>query len=242
MASSKGHQEQASTELAGNSSLKIILSCLSAGEVYGKSPKASGEQRASPAIFQTLKTENTNMLKEIPSEIVMDNGSVWHPKAYYYADSERGEIWSTYKNDWLKAGKNQDGYFKLKLMCEEGKHTFQVHRLIYEAFNGPIPQGLQVNHISEDKEDNRLINLNLMTPKENTNYGTGIDRRRTALLNHPNQSKRVYQYTTELELVDIHPSTNEAGRQGFIHTAVSACCNGKRKTHRGFIWSYTPLD
>ena len=71
MASSKGHQEQASTELAGNSSLKIILSCLSAGEVYGKSPKASGEQRASPAIFQTLKTENTNMLKEIPSEIVM---------------------------------------------------------------------------------------------------------------------------------------------------------------------------
>lgn len=52
-----------------------------------------------------------------------------------------------------------------------------VSRLVYSAFNGPIPKGMQVNHISEDFTDDRLENLNLMTPKENTNWGTGIKRR-----------------------------------------------------------------
>lgn len=52
-----------------------------------------------------------------------------------------------------------------------------VSRLVYSAFYGPIPKGMQVNHINEDFTDDQLENLNLMTPKENTNWGTGIKRR-----------------------------------------------------------------
>ena len=52
-----------------------------------------------------------------------------------------------------------------------------VHRLVWESFNGKIPDGLQVNHIDEIKDDNRLVNLNLMTAKENINWGTAIYRR-----------------------------------------------------------------
>lgn len=64
---------------------------------------------------------------------------------------------------------------------KDGKNTgFVWSRCIYTAFYGPIPEGMQVNHIDEDPTNNKLDNLNLMTPKENTNWGTGVERRAKA--------------------------------------------------------------
>ena len=40
------------------------------------------------------------------------------------------------------------------------------------------------------------------------------------------------------ELVMVFSSTTEARRNGFIQSNVSACCNGKKKTHRGYTWKY----
>ena len=54
--------------------------------------------------------------------------------------------------------------------------------------------------------------------------------------------KTVYQCTIEGELVGIYPSTTEAARDtGFKQSNISACCLGKRKTYKGFKWSYVPL-
>ena len=41
---------------------------------------------------------------------------------------------------------------------------YQVHRFVWECYNGIIPDGKVINHINNDKEDNRLCNLQLMTP------------------------------------------------------------------------------
>ena len=86
--------------------------------------------------------------------------------------------WINYKNKgkrWeeekiLKPKIEKSGYQRVGLWKNGGK-WYQVHRLVYEAFVGDIPKGMQVNHINEIKSDNRLENLNLMTPKENTNWG-----------------------------------------------------------------------
>lgn len=43
------------------------------------------------------------------------------------------------------------------------------HFLFYLTFNPDADTKLQVNHIDEDKLNNRLDNLNLMTAKENIN-------------------------------------------------------------------------
>lgn len=55
-------------------------------------------------------------------------------------------------------------------------HYLVIARLVWETFVGPIPPGLQVNHIDETPANNALSNLNLMTPKENSNWGTRNQR------------------------------------------------------------------
>lgn len=82
----------------------------------------------------------------------------------------------------LHPGKTKIGYLSVGL-CKDGvKQALYVHRLVWEAFNGPIPENMQVNHINEDKTDNRLENLNLLSPMENLNWGTAQERRLQTLL------------------------------------------------------------
>ncbi|GAA3765626.1 HNH endonuclease signature motif containing protein [Micromonospora maritima] len=53
-----------------------------------------------------------------------------------------------------------------------------AHRVIWIAAHGLIPDGLQVNHINRRRWDNRIANLELVTPKGNSRHwrGYGYDR------------------------------------------------------------------
>lgn len=44
-----------------------------------------------------------------------------------------------------------------------------VHRLVWETFNGEIPQGYEIDHINGVRDDNRLENLRCVTHAENIN-------------------------------------------------------------------------
>lgn len=111
----------------------------------------------------------------------------WKPILGYngrYLVSNYGNIKSMIHKDYPNgtlmspAGKDEP-YLRVSISKYLGGNTnrVSVHRAVWEAFNGKIPEGLQVNHIDEDKHNNHLDNLNLMTAKENTNWGTAIARR-----------------------------------------------------------------
>ena len=131
-------------------------------------------------------------------------------------------------------------YLRIRLSINGKITNYQVHRVVWEAFNGPIPEGMQVNHINEDKLDNRLENLNLMTCKENINWGTASKRRSLKMINRTDQSKPVIQYDCQGNIVkDDWLSTMEIQRNlGYSNSKISDCCLGKIKSYKGYIWKY----
>lgn len=94
----------------------------------------------------------------------------------YGYDADKG-IWSKAKEKFLTGNVNKKGYVQVGLKCTDGKNRmFQYHRVIWFAFNGPIPEGYEINHLDENKQNNRLSNLSLTSHIENIRYGTGIER------------------------------------------------------------------
>jgi hypothetical protein len=83
----------------------------------------------------------------------------------YYGD-EKGNVYN--QNDYkLKLYNHRDGYIMFKPYQDGRAYNEYVHRFIYEYYNGKIPKGLEVNHMNENKSDNRLENLELVTQKQN---------------------------------------------------------------------------
>lgn len=73
-------------------------------------------------------------------------------------------------NTMLKFG-DRRGYKSVTLCVNDQKKTLAVHRLVWESFNGKIPDGFVINHKNGAKAWNRLSNLEVMTISENTAHG-----------------------------------------------------------------------
>lgn len=123
------------------------------------------------------------------------------------------------------------------------------HQLVYETFIGEIPEGMQVNHKDENKQNNVISNIDtLMTPKENSNWGTRNER--IASKNDKFKSKPVIQKTLQGEVIKIWPSASEIQRQlGYSFGNICNCCiggyfdNSRGKWHScntayGYKWEY----
>ena len=172
-----------------------------------------------------------------------------------YEVYEDGRIWSYYTNKFLKPKTTKDGYQQVFLYDNEGKaKCYKLHRVVWEAVTGkPIPEGYEINHKDECKTSNMITNLELLTHKENMNFGSRNERAGKAIsksntnnpklskanTNNPKLSKAVGAFKYD-KLVMTFPSTREAQRQGYHSGAVAACCRGAKnfKTHKGYTWRY----
>lgn len=162
-----------------------------------------------------------------------------------YEVFEDGRIWSYKYRKFLKPSTVKGGYQQVELTDNEGKcKRYYVHRIVWEAFTGaPIPSNMQINHRNEIKTDNRFFeNLELVSPKQNINYGSRNERARKSLTNNPKTSKPVGAFK-DGKLVMTFLSTSEARRNGFSQGNVWACCRncylreGNNK-YKGFEWKY----
>lgn len=90
----------------------------------------------------------------------------------------KGVLISQYKNETT-------GYMQVVLSYKGNERTFPVHELVMNTHNpNPNPEiYTDVNHIDEDKTNNRLENLEWTTHKENVNHGTARERQVQSLKN-----------------------------------------------------------
>ena len=138
------------------------------------------------------------------------------------------------------------GYLQVCLRKNNKNHSLYVHRLVWEAFNGLIPEGMQVNHINEIKSDNRLDNLNLMTAVQNSNWGTRNKRitetkSQKVYSKESRQGTKVAMYSLQSEFQKSFPTIAAAmrflGKTG-SSSNISGACEGKFKTAYKHQWKY----
>ena len=56
-------------------------------------------------------------------------------------------------------------------LCKNGKYArHSIHRMVWEAFNGPIEGRLEINHKDLDRSNNRLENLEIVTHQQNLQH------------------------------------------------------------------------
>ena len=126
----------------------------------------------------------------------------------YFVD-EKGYIFSEQIGRMLKPRDNGRGYMQVKLKLKGArrwKHAY-VHILVATAFI-PNPMGFpEVNHIDENKSNNRADNLEWTNHAENNRYGTKNQRMvRT-------RCDDIYVYDWQLKFVGVFIGVAEATRR-----------------------------
>ena len=140
--------------------------------------------------------------------------------------------YNTGKAKLIEPSDDGHGYLKVYLSKNKETKTCLVHRLVAEVFL-PNPDNLpEVNHIDEDKTNNRVDNLEWKSHRDNCNHGTRNERIAKTM------SKKVLQLSLSGDLIREWPSTRECGRNGFNQGNIVSCCNGKLPHYKGFLWKY----
>lgn len=75
---------------------------------------------------------------------------------------DTGKVYSTRKKGFLKLSLNDKDYNFVS--------GHAVSHIVWVAANGPVPYGMEIDHINGDKKDNRLCNLRMVTSSENVSF------------------------------------------------------------------------
>ena len=158
-----------------------------------------------------------------------------------YQVSNFGNVKSYYSEKILKQVTQNVGYKCVNLYKNKISKTYLIHRLVAQAFI-ENPQNLPcINHIDEDKTNNRVENLEWCNQQYNNNYANHNEKLSKSLYENEKLSKKIEQYTKNGVYVNTYLSSLDAERKtGISSTGINRCCNNVKyyKTAGGYVWKY----
>lgn len=118
--------------------------------------------------------------------------------------------------------------------------NYYVHRFIWECFNGPIPEGLVINHKDQNGSNNSLSNLEVVTQQANLAYGDRLEKALKTRKETGVGGKPVNQYDMSGNLVKHYKSVKDAAASFGRSNTSNICANlkGRRPTAYGYVWKY----
>lgn len=164
-----------------------------------------------------------------------------------YQVSNKGRVKSlnfnkTKKEKVLAQANRGGGYTCVTLVKNGQKKIVDVHRLVALAFIPNPNNKPEIDHIIPISEGgtNAADNLRWVTRAENNNNIMTKKKRSIRLINRTDQSKRIDQIDAETgEVIKTWKSSKDCERNGYpSRQFIRECCNGERKTYKGYIWKY----
>ena len=171
----------------------------------------------------------------------MEIKEVWKDCKGYeglYQVSNQGRVWSIRTQKCLKPRLMENGYLQVWLTAKNGKVKGEkVHRLVAIAFIENPYNKTQVNHKDENKQNNSVDNLEWMTPKENSNYGTRNEKIKNYWANHTKTQKKikVIRLYKNDEYIGQYKSYRECERQtGLNRCSLKRWCENPTVSKAGY--------
>ena len=175
-----------------------------------------------------------------------------HPIYDLYAGSKDGNMINIIKRVPHKGNKTHRGYLNVcvRKHSQPGVKGYQVHRFIWECFNNVIPEGKVIDHINNDKEDNRLCNLQLVTHQQNckksakdrdyTFAGKNCENRKCVKAINKNTNEVTYY--NSMYAVQQHIGIN-VGIVKMVCEGLNHCKSGvSRKDGHSYAFQYIKQD
>ena len=152
-----------------------------------------------------------------------------------YEDYEISNYGRIRKNFKLKQINASTGYLRTSLTKNGESKDVYIHRLVAEHFLPDWDPQLVVNHKDENKQNNHVSNLEMMTLGKNVAYSAALHKDTWG-----KSPKGVCRKVRCIETGIVYNSLTEAAKAlGINYTnSIIKCCKGKCKIAHGFHWEY----
>ena len=174
----------------------------------------------------------------IKQRVVIDGKKYYKHQVFSnYAASKNGKVINVKTGRIIKMSNCGNGYLRFKI-CDkklEKPKDYLQHRFVYEVFKGPIPSScLEVDHRNNNKSDNRIKNLQLLTRKQNIEKS-----KNKPIISINNETGK------ETRFISIKTASNKLNISSSLISNI--CC--QRKSHKtakskkdGFKYTFKFID